>query len=60
MSPPWGNTHCCIQISSSHCLLNGSRSPANCFEARPVDPLRDPAPLIGLAWSYRNISFINL
>lgn len=38
MSPPQGNTHVCIKISPSPRLLNGSHSPANCFEAGPVTP----------------------
>lgn len=60
MSPPWGNTHSCIKISSSPCLLNDSHSPANCFEARPVNPQWDLALLIELARSYRNISLLSI
>lgn len=55
-----GKYHSRIKISSSPCLLNGSHSPANCFEAWPVNPQRDLALAIELAWSSRIISLINL
>lgn len=55
-----GKYHSCIKISSSPCLLNGSHSPANCFEGRPVNPQWDLAVLIELAWSYRNISLLSI
>lgn len=60
MTPPWGNTHSCTRISSSPCLLNGSHFPANCFEARPANPLWDLAQPIELAWSYRKISLLSI
>ncbi len=55
-----GKYHSCIKISSSSCLLNSSHSPANCFEAWPVNPQWDLALLIELAWSYRNISLLSI
>lgn len=56
----WGNTVNCVKIFSSPCLLNGCHSPANCFEAKTINPQWDLVPFIELAWSYRNISLLSI